>query len=76
MSDSSNSNRAYLAVGISFLAVAAAMWLAMDSWVLALPFAASAITFIILGTRPATPPETDEKDAGLDGGPGTKKSPE
>lgn len=31
MSDSSNSNRAYLGVGISFIALAVTMWITMDS---------------------------------------------
>ncbi|WP_109211802.1 MULTISPECIES: hypothetical protein [Microbacterium] len=63
MSDSSNSRRTYLGVGISFFAVAIAMWLTMDNWAIALPFATLAVTFLILGARQG-PPESDENDAG------------
>lgn len=66
MSDSRNDRQTYLGVGVAFFALAVAMWVTMDSWAIALPFAAIAVTFVILGT--------DSKRAGSNKA-GPKKPP-
>jgi hypothetical protein len=55
MNDAKESNRVYLGVGAAFIALAAALGVAMDNWVFALPFAVLALTFVVLGLKPTRP---------------------
>lgn len=53
MSDSKDTHRTYLGVGVAFLGLAVVMFITMDSWAIALPFAVLASTFLILGSTSA-----------------------
>ncbi|MFB2580520.1 hypothetical protein ACEXQD_04655 [Herbiconiux sp. P15] len=57
MSGSKDEDRTYIGVGVAFFALAVAMWITMDSWAVALPFAVLAITFVILGVKRPQVPE-------------------
>jgi len=63
MAESSGNRTTYLGVAIAFLPLAVALWITMDSWVFALPFAIVSVTFFILGARSAPGSKTDEDDA-------------
>lgn len=62
MSNSKEPRVTYLGTAAAFLGLAVTMWITMDSWAVALPFVAIAVTFTIIGARPArlTDSEPDE----------------
>jgi hypothetical protein len=63
MSDSRSTDNAYIGVGLAFFPIAIALALTMDSWAIALPFAVLAVTFVILGLKPASGAAAAEGDA-------------
>lgn len=61
MSNARNDRQTYLGVGAAFFALAVAMWVTMDNWAIALPFATIAVTFTILGTQSKKSPGSGPK---------------
>lgn len=64
MTDSKDERRTYSTLAIVFLPLGVVLGLTTENWTIGLPFLVLAMTFLVLGMKPAKKPESSEDDAG------------